>query len=94
MNNALGDRNNFKRLWLQVAPRRRLQILSILVLTIITSATEIISLGAVAPFLIVLSSPGGLQSYPLIAETVIYLKLNDPNQVAIFFAILFYSFDA
>ena len=89
MNNALGARNNFKRLWLQVAPRRRLQILSILVLTIITSATEIISLGAVAPFLIVLSSPSELQSYPFIAETVIYLKLNDPNQVAIFFAILF-----
>ena len=89
MNNVLGVRNILKRLWLQIAPRRRLQILLILVLIIITSVTEIISLGAVAPFLIVLSSPGGLQSYPLIAETVIYLKLNNPNQVAIFFAILF-----
>lgn len=87
--NTLGAKNILQRLWLQIAPRRRLQILLILVLTIITSVTEIISLGAVAPFLIVLSSPGGLQSYPLIAETVIYLKLDDSNQVAIFFAILF-----
>ena len=47
----------FKRLWLHVSPSRRLQFWALLLLMVITSFAEILSIGAVLPFLGVLTEP-------------------------------------
>jgi ABC-type multidrug transport system fused ATPase/permease subunit len=46
-----------KRLWLHFSPRRRIQFSFLLILMIITSFAEVLSIGAVLPFLGVLTSP-------------------------------------
>ena len=49
--------NNFKRLWHHLSKRRTKQLTLLLLLMIITSILEVVSLGAVLPFLSVLIAP-------------------------------------
>ncbi len=50
-------RRDLRRLWAQLSRRRRLQALMLVVLTLATSLAEMVSLGAVVPFLAVLAEP-------------------------------------
>ncbi len=47
----------FARLWIHITPHRRIQFLFLFILTIIVSLVEVISIGAVLPFLAVLTEP-------------------------------------
>ncbi len=47
----------FSRLWFHIAKKRKVQFLFLLVLTLITSVAEVISLGAVLPFIGILTQP-------------------------------------
>ncbi|NBV71557.1 MAG: ABC transporter ATP-binding protein [Burkholderiaceae bacterium] len=86
---SIGIKANLVRLWDQITAKRRIQLLFIFALTLLTSAVEVISLGSVAPFLIALSSPQEFQSYPIITWVTAYLKIDDPIQLALLFAVLF-----
>jgi ABC-type bacteriocin/lantibiotic exporter with double-glycine peptidase domain len=50
-------KNTFSQLWMHLSRRRQLQLLAVLVLMILLGLSEVISLGAVLPFLSVLLSP-------------------------------------
>lgn len=47
----------FKRLWAHISSKRRFELLGLMLLTLMTSLTEVISIGAVLPFLTALTNP-------------------------------------
>jgi ABC-type multidrug transport system fused ATPase/permease subunit len=57
-------RTLFNRLWQHISPRRRGQFGLLLILMIFASFTEIISIGAVLPFLAVLTDPAHVFAHP------------------------------
>jgi ABC-type multidrug transport system fused ATPase/permease subunit len=50
-------RRDLRRLWAQLSRQRRLQVLVVMMLTLASSLAEMLSLGAVVPFLAVLAQP-------------------------------------
>lgn len=58
--------NLLKRLWHHISARRRVQFMLLLVLMVLTSFAEIFSLGAVLPFLGVLTSPETVYNQPFL----------------------------
>lgn len=60
--------NVFRKLWLHISRRRRFQFLSMLGLTLVSSVAEVVSLGAIVPFLGILTQPDKVFAYPAIAS--------------------------
>lgn len=57
-----------RRLWLHLSLRRRRQFAGLLALTLVSAFAEVMSLGAVLPFLAVLTAPERLFAYPLVTQ--------------------------
>mgnify|MGYP000850493362 CR=1 FL=1 len=55
-------------LWSHISKRRRRQFVFLLLLAVLTSFAEVISLGAVLPFISVLTQPDKVLAYPFIFE--------------------------
>lgn len=58
----------FRRLWLQLEPRRRRQLLLLLTLMLVNIGAELFSLGAVLPFIGVLTAPEKVFRHPVVHE--------------------------
>lgn len=69
------------RLWLHIAPRRRRQFGFLLVLMILASFAEILSIGAVLPFLGVLTAPDHVFKHPAAQPFIHGLRLTAPEQL-------------
>ena len=82
-------RKLFKRLWLHITKKRKVQLLALFLLIIIAAMSEVISLTAVIPFLGVLSNPDYILKYKSsnIFVEVIYnfTKVNFLFYVTLFF---------
>jgi ATP-binding cassette subfamily B protein len=59
-----------KRLWHHISPRRRGQFAFLLVLTVLSSLAEMVSLGAVLPFIGILTEPEKVYASPWLAGLV------------------------
>ncbi len=70
-----------KRLWHHISPRRRVQFYILLVLMLFTSFAEILSIGAVLPFLGVLTAPERIFELPAAKSVIQALKLSEPKQL-------------
>lgn len=70
-----------KRLWRHINPLRRWQFIGLQILMLITSVSELISIGAVLPFLGVLTNPERVYQHPLSRTFVIELGLTNPSQL-------------
>ena len=57
---------HLKRLWQHISPQRRRQFGLLLVLMILSSFAEILSIGAIMPFLAILTNPHSFYSHPSI----------------------------
>jgi ABC-type bacteriocin/lantibiotic exporter with double-glycine peptidase domain len=77
------------RLWLHISPRRRGQFGLLLVLMILTSFAEILSIGAVLPFLGVLTAPGHVFEHPATQTFIQMLGLTKPEQLLLPLTIAF-----
>jgi ATP-binding cassette subfamily B protein len=77
------------RLYFFISPRRRLQFLSLIGLTLITSASEVISLGAVVPFVGILTSPSKIFSYPFASSIAYLFGVHDGSELIAPIALLF-----
>ena len=79
-----------KRLWYQLSPGRQRQFVVLLILMLLASFTEIFSIGAVLPFLSVLTAPNRIFEQPAAQPIVQALRITQPNQlllpITIFFA--------
>jgi len=78
-----------KRLWHHISPRRRWQFGLLLILMVLTSFAEMISIGAVLPFLAVLTSPERVFEHQASQSIIHILGLTSPNQLLLPLTIAF-----
>lgn len=77
------------RLWHHISRRRQKQFCLLLVLMILTSFAEIISIGAVLPFLGVLTAPARVFEHPATQPFIQALSLTEPEQLLLPLTIAF-----
>jgi ABC-type multidrug transport system fused ATPase/permease subunit len=77
------------RLWHHISPRRRGQAALLLVLMIIASFAEILSIGAVLPFLAILTDPARVFERSSAQPIIEYLGLTEPSQLLLPLTIAF-----
>ena len=70
-------------------PYRRIQFVYLFILMLCTGLAELVSLGAVVPFLSVLNNPEQLWSQPLVKQYALSFGIDSPRQLLIPAAILF-----
>jgi len=72
---------NLSRLWHHLSRRRRRQFGALLVLMLVSAFTEVVSLGAVLPFLSVLIAPEQVFKYPIVANLTQEWGIVSPDQL-------------
>ena len=80
-----------KKLFLLIERRRRYQFLILLTLMILTSMFEVISIGAVIPFLGVLIEPSSIFELPAAQPFIQFLGVDQPTQIIFPISALFAS---
>ena len=80
-----------KKLFLLIERRRRYQFLILLTLMILTSMFEVISIGAVIPFLGVLIEPSNIFELPAAQPFIQFLGVDQPTQIIFPISALFAS---
>lgn len=70
-----------KRLWRHISPQRRVQFGLLLLLMLVASFAEILSIGAVLPFLGVLTAPERIFVMPIAQPIISVLELTEPKQL-------------
>lgn len=70
-----------RRLWQHIDQRRRVQFGLLFLVMILASFAEVISIGAVLPFLGALTAPERLFSEPLVQPVILLLNLTEPKQL-------------
>lgn len=78
-----------KRLWRHISPRRRGQFALLLVLMLLTSLAEILTIGAVFPFLGALTEPEQIFEMQIAQPILQSLKLTEPAQLLLPLTIVF-----
>ena len=78
-----------KRLWHHISPRRRWQFGLLLVLMLLTSFAEILSIGAVLPFLGVLTAPERIFNLPIAQPFIQALNITEPKQFLLLLTVAF-----
>jgi len=81
--------NIFKRLWRHVSAIRRRQFLLLFVLTIVCSFAEIVSLGAVIPFIGIITQPEVVFEYPYIVRFIKLFGIQKAEDLVIPLTIVF-----
>ena len=79
----------FLRLWQNITPRRRSQFALLMILMILSSFVEIISIGAVLPFLAILTAPEKVFEHPFAQPFIETLGLTEPQQLLLPLTITF-----
>ncbi len=77
------------RLWQHISPRRRMQSGLLLLVMILASFAEIISIGAVLPFLGALTTPDLIFAHPRAQAFIHALNLTEPKQLLLPLTIIF-----
>jgi ATP-binding cassette, subfamily B, bacterial PglK len=71
----------FQRLWVHINQRRRVQFGLLLLIMIVTSLAEVISIGAVLPFLGALTAPERIFAHPSLQPFINALGLTEPKHL-------------
>ena len=82
-------RKTLSRLWVKLPSSRKYHIFYILILMMIASIAELISIGMVVPFLGVLTQPEVLFSNPNLESYFNYFNFTDPKQLLLPVTIIF-----
>jgi len=77
------------RLWVHIEPRRRLQFMMLLLLMVFTSFAEILSIGAVMPFLGVITVPERIFEHRTAQPLIEFLGITTPDQLLLPMTVLF-----
>jgi len=83
--------SNLKKLWLQIDSSRKKQSISVLLLIVIASLFEVISVAAIIPFLAALTSPENLYNNNLMSPLIEFMGLSNPNQLIFPLTVIFIS---
>ena len=80
-----------KRLWVHITTRRRKQFAILFLLMIVCSIAEVISIGAILPFLAVLTAPERLFDISLVRVVATKFEITSPQEllmpITIFFCV-------
>jgi ATP-binding cassette subfamily B protein len=82
---------NLKIIWLDFSVRRRRQFFFISLLMIFSAFSEVVSLGALIPFLAVLIDPASLFSHPLVEKIAHHYHINSAESLVLPLTVLFVS---
>ncbi len=80
-----------QKLWIHLSSRRKKQFFVLLVLIILSAFAEIISLGAVLPFLAVITAPETIFGEPYIQPLTSFLGIETPEQIILPITFIFIS---
>ena len=78
-----------KRLWIQITPQRRKQGIFVVVLMVLASAAEVVSIGALFPFLEVLSNPEKVFNYAFVKDFALEFNIERPDQLLLPITLIF-----
>jgi len=79
----------FKNLWSYLPKKRQRQFFLILVLMLISSISEVISMGAILPFLGVITSPEQIYNHHLLQPIIQMLEIKGPEQLLLPVTLIF-----
>lgn len=71
------------RLWGHMSPRRRRQFMAVTVLMLLSAVAEVVSLGAVLPFLGIITAPDLAMQSPLVAGIMEWMGLREASQLVL-----------
>lgn len=77
------------RLWRHLESRRRLQFVMLLCLMVIASFAEVLTIGAVLPFLMALTSPQSVLAHPKVGALVNFIGISDSNGLLLALTVVF-----
>lgn len=77
------------RLWRQLQPRRKRQFIAILAQVVLAGLAEVVSLGAVIPFLGVLTAPERVVKFPLVQRVMAAFGVTGPRELILGLAAAF-----
>jgi ABC-type multidrug transport system fused ATPase/permease subunit len=83
--------NSLQRLWAHIKIPRRRQLYVLFIIILIASLSEVISIGAVLPFLGILLNPERVLSQPLLHPFLEKFNLQDEHQLMLLLTIIFIS---
>ena len=78
-------------LWRHIEPRRRKQFGLLLALVIVAAFAEVVSIGAVLPFLAVLTAPERLFEHSVLQPFIEFMGINSPSELLLPMTLLFGS---
>jgi ABC-type multidrug transport system fused ATPase/permease subunit len=78
-----------RRLWGHLSPVRKKQLLILAVLMIIASFAEVVSIGAVLPFLSLLASPEKIFAHHLAQPFIQFLQIQSAEELLLLFTLIF-----
>lgn len=78
-----------KKILRNIAPKKKIHLALLFILMFLSSFAEVVSIGAVIPFLAALTAPEKLLGIELASETFSYLELNKTSEIVFFITILF-----
>ena len=81
--------SSLKKLWNHLRTRRKKQFLILLFLMFVSSLFEVVSVGAILPFLGVLTAPEQVFQHPLMQPMIQFLELGKPSQLILPLTIFF-----
>jgi ATP-binding cassette, subfamily B, bacterial PglK len=81
--------NLIGRMWKHLSQRRKRQFKSLTMLMVVSSFAEMISIGAVLPFLGVLTAPSQVFAYPMMQPIIEFFGYEQPNQLMLPITITF-----
>lgn len=79
----------FARLWFHIQTKRKFQFLLLLILTLLTSVAEVVSLGAVLPFIGILTQPDEVFSSPWLEGFIGLLNIKSGDDLVLPLTIAF-----
>lgn len=77
------------RLWEHFNSRRRQQLGLLCLLMLFSSVAELVSLGAIIPFLAAMTAPAKVYAHPAVAPFIDFMKIASPNQLLLPLAVVF-----
>lgn len=77
------------KLWHHFSGRRKIQILILFVLMIISSLAEVVSIGAILPFLGALTTPSFIFKYSFAKSLLVFFNISTQKQVLLFLTYVF-----
>ena len=81
----------FKSLWVHISKRRKVQFSFLLILTLVASVAEVASLGAVLPFIGILTQPDQVFESPWLEGFITFFEISSGDELILPLTIAFGS---